>query len=87
MDALTDLAQLQSVVSKYVDQYNLVVAAGPLTAASVARVFVNNKLATGAVAATGVWFAVKELSGPVMNLITDQFGYLQSIFALFANFN
>ena len=85
MDPGIDLAELQRVVGKYVDQYNLLVAAGPLTAASVTRVFVNNKLATTAVAATGVWFAAKEISGPVLNLITDQFGYLQSIFGSFIN--
>lgn len=85
MDIGTDLAALQSVVGKYVDQYNLLVAAGPLTAATVTRAFItNNKLASGAVAATGAWFAIKELSGPMLNLIQNQFGYLQSIFGGFS---
>lgn len=85
MDPGIDLAALQQVVGKYVDQYNLVVAAGPLTAATVTRAFLtNNKLASGAVAATGAWFVVKEVSGPMLNLIQDQFGYLLSIFGSFS---
>lgn len=84
MDPGIDLAALQQVVGKYVDQYNLVVAAGPLAAATVTRALVTkSKLASGAVAAGGAWFAAKELSGPMMNLIQDQFGYLQSIFGAF----
>ena len=84
MDVGIDLTELQRVVGKYVDQYNLLVAAGPLTAATVTRAFItNNKIASGAVAATGAWFAVKELSGPMMNLMQDQFGYLMSIFGSF----
>jgi hypothetical protein len=85
VDAGIDLAQLQQVVGKYVDQYNLVVAAGPLTAASLTRAFITkNKLASGAVAATGAWFAIKELSGPMLNMIQDQFGYLLSILNSFS---
>jgi hypothetical protein len=85
VDTGIDLTELQRVVGKYVDQYNLLVAAGPLTAATVTRAFItNNKLASGAVAATGAWFAVKELSGPMMNLIHGQFGYLLSIFGGFS---
>ncbi len=85
MDTGIDLTELQRVVGKYADQYNLLVAAGPLTAATVTRAFItNNKLASGAVAATGAWFAIRELSGPMMNLIQDQFGYLQSIFGSFS---
>ncbi len=84
MDPGVNLAELQRVVGKYVDQYNLVVAAGPLAAATVTRAFLtNNKLASGAVAASGAWFAIKELSGPMLNLIQGQFGYLQSIFGAF----
>jgi hypothetical protein len=87
VDPGIDLSALQQVVGKYVDQYNLLVAAGPLTAATVTRAFVSNsKLASKAVIATGAWFAVKELSGPVMGLIQDQFGYLQSIFGSFPGF-
>jgi hypothetical protein len=79
-----DLAELQRVVGKYVDQYNLMVAAGPLAAATVTRTIVTkSKLASGAVAASGAWFAIKELSGPMLNMIQDQFGYLQSILGAF----
>jgi hypothetical protein len=85
VDVGIDLTELQRVVGKYVDQYNLLVAAGPLTAATVTRAFItNNKIASGAVAATGAWFAVKELSGPMMNLMQDQFGYLMSILGGFS---
>jgi hypothetical protein len=79
-----DLTEIQRVVGKYVDQHNLLVAAGPLTASTLVRTFVtNNKLVSGAVAASGAWFAVKELSGPVLGLIQDQFGYLQFILGNF----
>jgi hypothetical protein len=79
-----DLTELQRVVGKYVDQYNLVVAAGPMTAATVTRLFTGkNKLVSGAVAMSGAWFAIKELSGPMMGLIGDQFGNLQYFFGAF----
>jgi hypothetical protein len=84
VDAAFDLNQLQAVVGKYVDQYQLLTAAGPLTAATLTRAFVTkNKVASGAVALTGAWFAIKEISGPMLNMIQDQFGYLQSIFGAF----
>jgi hypothetical protein len=79
-----DLTELQRVVGKYVDQYNLLVAAGPLTAATLTRAFITkNKLVSGAVVASGAWFAIQELSSPVIRLIDDQFGYLSSIFGMF----
>ena len=79
-----DLGELQQVVGKYVDKYNLLVAGGPLAAAAATKMFiVDNKAVTLAVVGSGVWFAVKELSGPMLNLITDQFGYLESIFGTF----
>jgi hypothetical protein len=75
---------LQSVVGKYAGQANLLIAAGPLTGAALVKTFVaNNKAVKFAVAGGGVWFAVKELSGPMMGLMQDQFGYLQSIFSSF----
>jgi len=43
----------------------------------------KSKLASLAVAGSGVWFAAKELSGPVLGLIQDQFGQLQQIFGSF----
>jgi hypothetical protein len=79
-----DLTEIQHIVGKYVDQHNLFVAAGPLTASTVIRTFVTkNKLVSGAVAASGAWFAVQELSGPVLSLIQDQFGYLQFLLGAF----
>ena len=84
MDHIVYLSSLQTVVGSYVQKYNLVVAAGPVTAASLAKAFVsNNKALNVAVVGGGVWFAVKELSGPMLGLMQDQFGYLQSIFASF----
>ena len=84
VDHSVDLGELQRVVGRYVDQYNLVVAAGPLAAATAIKTFVSkNKVVNLAVAGGGVWFAVKELSGPMLQLIQDQFGYLDSLFGAF----
>ncbi|MDE3198103.1 MAG: hypothetical protein KGN84_17270 [Acidobacteriota bacterium] len=80
MDHVVDLSQIQYVVGKYVDKYNLLVAAGPVTVAGLAKTFLtNNKVVNIAIVGGGVWFAVKELSGPLLQLITDQFGYLDSL--------
>ena len=80
MDHSVNIDELQRVVGKYVDQYNLVVAAGPLTAASVFKLVTpKNKLATVAVVGSTAWLAVQEISTPMMALIRDQFGYLQSL--------
>ncbi len=80
MDHYVNLSDLQQVVGKYVDQYQLLAAGGPLAATGLVRMFVTkNKIASMAVGGSAVWFAVKELSGPVLGLIQDQFGYLQSI--------
>lgn len=55
-----------------------------MTAATVARVVVGkNKLVSGAVTASAAWFAIKELSGPMQNLMQDQFGYLQYLLGAF----
>jgi len=84
VEHIVDLSSLQAVAGHYVEKYNLVVAAGPVTVASVAKAFMTgNKAVNLAVAGGGVWFAAKELSGPVLGLIQDQFGYLQSVFAAF----
>ena len=72
------------MVAKYVEHYNLLVAAGPVTAASLAKAFVSdNKMVNMAMVGGGVWFAVRELSTPMLKLIGNQFGYLQSIFGAF----
>lgn len=66
------------------DQHNMIVAAGPLTAATVTRAFITkNKLVSGAVVAGGAWFAIQELSTPMLKLMNDQFGYLQSLLGAF----
>jgi hypothetical protein len=80
VDHYVNLSDLQQVVGKYVDQYQLLTAGGPLVATGIVRMFVSkNKLVTLAVTGSTVWFAIKELSGPMMGLIQDQFGYLQSL--------
>ena len=79
-----DLTELQQVVDKYVNQHNLLVAGGPLAATAAVKKFViDNKAVNVAVTASTVWFAAKELSGPMLNLMDHQFGYLQSIFSAF----
>jgi hypothetical protein len=78
-----DITELQRVVEKYVSEYNLLVAAGPVTAASIAKLFTNNKMVNTAIAGGGAWFAIQELSGPMLRLMNDQFGYLQGIFSMF----
>jgi hypothetical protein len=84
VDHSVDIGELQQVVTKYVEQYNLLVAAGPVAAAGLLKTFVaNNKAVNMAVVGGGVWFAVKELSTPMLKLMGDQFGYLQSIFGAF----
>lgn len=84
MDHYVNLSDLTHVVGKYVDQYNLLVAGGPLAAAGVVRTFVGkNKAMSLAVGGSAAWFAVKELSGPMLSLMQDQFGYLQQIFGMF----
>ena len=81
--ASVDLYELQNVVTKYVNQYNLLVAAGPLTAASITKLFVRNKLVNIAMVGSGVWFAVQELSTPILHLLQDQFGSLDALLGTF----
>lgn len=83
MDHYFNLSDLQQIVGKYVDQYQLLAAGGPLAATGLVRMFVTkNKVVSLAVAGSGVWFAVKELSGPMLGLIQDQFGYLQQLLGM-----
>jgi hypothetical protein len=80
VDHYANLSDIQQVVGRYVDQYDLVVAGGPLAAAGFVRTFIaKNKVVSLALAGSTAWFAVKELSGPMLGLMTDQFGFLQSI--------
>lgn len=54
------------------------VAAGPVAAATLIRIFVtDNKLIRFAIVASGIWFAAREISGPLLGTITDQFNSLQ----------
>ena len=74
------LVDITRVIGKYVDQYNLVAAGGPLAATGMVRAFVGkNRVLSIAVGGSTAWFAVKELSGPVLGLMQDQFGSLQAI--------
>jgi hypothetical protein len=80
VDYYVNLSDLQQIVGKYVNRYDLLVAGGPLAAAGFVRTFIlKNKIMSLAVAGSAAWFAVKELSGPMLGLMQDQFGYLQSI--------
>jgi hypothetical protein len=58
----------------------VIVAAGPLTGATLARIlFKKNKLVTMAVVAGSGWLAIQALSGPSLKLMQEQFGYLTSL--------
>jgi hypothetical protein len=43
----------------------------------------DNKAIRMATVGGGVWFAVREISGPMLGLIQDQFGQLQQVFGMF----
>jgi hypothetical protein len=74
-----DLTELQNAVSQYLDQHALIASAGPLAAAGVVRIFTKSKAATTAVVAGGAWLAVQSVSTPMLRLMQEQFGYLQSL--------
>jgi hypothetical protein len=75
-----DLTDLERVVGQYSQQHNVIVAAGPLTGATLARIlFKKNKLVTMAVVAGGAWLGIQALSGPYLKLMREQFGYLTSL--------
>jgi hypothetical protein len=76
---VVDLTDLQRVVGQYADQHQLIVAAGPLTAATLLRTITKSKLVSGAVAVGGAWLTVQMISGSTLKLIHEQFGYLQSL--------
>jgi hypothetical protein len=82
--ASVNLSELQAVVGKYVDQYQLLAAGGPLAVSALVRAFVTkNEIVSLAVAGSTVWFAVRELSGPMPGLIQDQFGQLETFIGSF----
>ena len=79
MAPVVDLTDLQNVVGKYADQHRMIVAAGPMTAAAVARTFTKNKMVSMALVGGGAWLAIQELAGPSLKLMQEQFGYLFSL--------
>lgn len=71
-------------MAKYVTRYDLLIAAGPVTAATLIKTFItDNKLIKFAVVGSGIWFAVREISGPLLGIMTDQFNALQQILSNF----
>jgi hypothetical protein len=84
VNLVVNLTELERVAAKYAAQHNVIVAAGPLAAATLVRALVTkHKLVSGAVVAGGAWLAIREIVGPALTLIHDQFGYLQGIFGIF----
>lgn len=76
-----DLTDLQNAVSGYLSTHNIFIAAGPVAAAGFIRAFISkSKLATKAVVVSGAWLAVQSISTPALQLMQQQFGYLQSLF-------
>lgn len=89
-----DLTGLQQVVGRilgadganYSAQHRVIIAAGPVTIATLVRAFfTKHKLVSGAVAAGGAWLMIQGLAAPALGLIRDQFGYLQGILGTFGN--
>ena len=84
MDHFANLSDLQNVLGKYTANNNLLVSGGPLAATGFIRAFISkNKAASIALAGSTAWFAVKELAGPVVGLVQDQFGNLESLLGSF----
>jgi len=73
-----DISELQRTVGQYAGQHApLFMAAGPFTALALVRSFITkNKLVSGALTAGGVVLAMQGISGPMLKLMHDQFGYL-----------
>lgn len=78
-----DLSDLQNTVGQFIGQHKYVAAAGPLTAATLVRVFITkNKLVTAAVVAGSSFLAIQAVSGSSLKLMHDQFAYLESLVGL-----
>ena len=73
-----DISELQRNIGQYAGQHaNLFMAAGPFTALALVRTFITkNKLVSGALTAGGVVLAMQGISGPMLKLMHEQFGYL-----------
>ena len=55
-------------------------AAGPVTTGALVRTFVTkNKLVSTVLVGGGSLLAIKEIAGPSLALMHDQFGYLMSL--------
>ena len=80
MAHLADLNEIRNVVGRYATRYDLVKAAGPLAGTGVLKLVTRNKLVNVALVGSGVWFAVNEISTPMLRMIEDQFGFLGSLF-------
>ncbi len=87
-----DLNELHQAVGRvlganaanYSARQRVIIAAGPVTVATLVRAFLTrHKLVSGAVAAGGVWLMIQGLAAPALGLIRDQFGYLQGILGTF----
>ena len=73
-----DISELQRTIGQYAGQHsNLIMAAGPFGAMELVRTFITkNKLVSGALTAGGVVLAMQGISGPMLKLMHEQFGYL-----------
>lgn len=74
-----DLSDLQNTIGDFIGQHKIVAAAGPMTATFLVRMITKNKLITGAVVAGSTIVTVQMVSGSALQLMRDQFGYLQSL--------
>jgi len=84
VDHFVSLSALQDVLGKYNVNNNLLISGGPLAATGLIRAFISkNKAMSVALAGSTAWFAVKELAGPVLGLVQDQFGNLESLLGSF----
>jgi len=80
MAPAVDLSDLQRAVGEYTAQHNMIVAAGPITAAGLVRTFITkNKLVSSVLVGGGVIIAMQNIAGPMLRLMHDQFGYLIEI--------
>jgi hypothetical protein len=73
-----DISELQRTVGQYASRHsNLIMAAGPFGAIALVRTLITkNKLVSGALTGGGVVLAMHGISGPMLKLMHEQFGYL-----------
>ena len=81
---LSSLRELQKVVGQYTSPAQIALAGGPLAGSMAVRLFAGkSKILRFATFGSGAWLAVKTVSGPVLGLITEQFGSLHQVFSGF----